>query len=82
MFIPSYELAIYMRKDGVIEYNNPYFVFHFADKEIAETRMNWAKELIETEGMKSFIINLRNFDLKREGIYSGFTEYIERCGIF
>ncbi len=78
MFIPSYELVIYERNEGAIKYNNPCFVFHFADKEIAASRMNWAKELIESKGMESFIEHLRNFDPRREGIYSDLTDYIEK----
>ncbi len=82
IFIPSYELAIYERIDGVIKYNNPCFVFHFADRESATTRMNWAKELIESGGMESFVENLGNFDHKREGVYSDLTDYFERGGSF
>ena len=96
-FTPTYELAIYERQNMDIEdkssatkqvggsfldLDNPCFVFHFADKEIAETRMNWAKELIESEGMRSFIENFRNFDPKREGIYSDYADYGERGGFF
>ena len=96
-FTPVYELAIYEKQNMDIEdkssptkqvggsfldLDNPCFVFHFADKKIATTRMNWAKELIESGGMRSLIENLRNFDPKREGIYSDLTDYFERRGLF
>lgn len=82
MFIPSYELAIYERKESGLKYNNPCFVFHFSDKEMATSRMNWAKELIESGGMASLIEHLHNLDPKREGIYSDLTDYIEKGGLF
>ena len=71
MFIPSYDLAIYDGKAGGINYNNPCFLFHFDDRKMAVSRMKWAEEKIESEGMLSFRNNLSEatFDPKREGIY-------------
>jgi hypothetical protein len=78
-FIPSYELAIYDQRDAAVKnYQNPCFVFHFVDKETAISRMNWAKELIESGGMRSLIKNLGGFDPNKEGIYSDFADGFER----
>lgn len=82
IFIPSYELAIYEKKEGKIKYNNPCFVFHYINKEIATSRMNWAKELLIKGGMESLVNNLKKFDPEKEVIYSDLTDYIERGGLY
>jgi hypothetical protein len=78
-FTPSYELAIYDKTEGRIHFSHPYFVFHFAKGDIAISRMNWMKTLFEEgiSGIEKILGELPNFDSKREGMYSGPSDYLD-----
>lgn len=53
-FTPSYELAIYEKTGDKILLGHLYFAFHFANKEVANKRMEMFKELFE-EGMQGIV---------------------------
>lgn len=78
-FAPSYELVIYKRTKGKISLGHPYFAFHFADEDTAVSRMNWMKTLFEKGrgGVEKLIKELPKFDPKREGMYSGASDYLD-----
>jgi hypothetical protein len=79
-FIPCYELAIFKKGKNKITVRHPYFVFHFADKETAMSRMNWIKRLFEEgrSGILKLIDEIPNFDPKQEAMYLGPSNYFER----
>jgi hypothetical protein len=79
-FTPCYELAIFKKGGNKISVRRPYFVFHFADKEAAMSRMNWMKTLFEESrsGILKLIEEVVNFDGKREGMYLGPGDYLRR----
>lgn len=77
-FIPSYEIALYEGKVGEIEYSNPCFVFHYANKDIAVQRIEWMKKLIQEGGLENLIYNLNGFDYTQEAIYSDLAEHFEK----
>lgn len=70
-FTPSYELAIYERISGRINFKNPLSIFHFASKDIAVARTEYAKKLFEEgdAGMHKLIIDAENFDHHQEALY-------------
>jgi len=76
-FTPAYELAIYKKTQGKITLSNPYFCFHFADKDTAISRMNWIKILVEQgrSGIEKLIEEIPNFDPEQEAMYSGPSDY-------
>ena len=78
-FIPSYELAIYEKIDGKVYLNHPFFTFHFADKDIAVSKMNWMKILFEEgrSGILKLVNELPNFDPTREAMYLGPDDYFD-----
>jgi len=61
-----------------LDLNDPYFVFHFANKNIAFKRLKWIAELIKEGGARNIITNLKGLDYSKEGIYSDFADYVER----
>lgn len=77
-FTPSYELAVYETIGNRMELNNPCFVFHYANKDIALSRMNWIKRLLEEGGMKKLILNCKDFNYSQEGIFIDYAEYVEK----
>ena len=78
-FTPAYELAIYEEKDGEIGLRDPCFVFHYANKDLAVSRMKWMEKLLRKEGgMRELILSLRNLDAKQEAIFSDYGDYFEK----
>jgi len=79
-FVPSFELAIYKKVDGKLSFNNPYFVFHFADEETAQSRTSWVKQQFQDglDGIERILMEAPKFDRRREGMYSGPGDYFDR----
>jgi hypothetical protein len=77
-FTPSYELAIYDKTEGKVHFGHPYFYFHFANKEIANMRMEMIKELFEEgiQGIVKVCELVPTFDSEKEGMYEGPSEFL------
>ena len=77
-FTPSYELAIYDKTEGKVYFGHPYFCFHFANKEIANMRMEMIKKLFEggIQGILKVCELIPTFDPENEGMYEGPSEFL------